>query len=31
LDVKIDAQDYGNIFVVTPKTQVAAGFLRLRY
>lgn len=31
LDVKIEAQDYGNIFVVTPKSQGAPGFLRLRY
>jgi broad specificity phosphatase PhoE len=31
LDVKIDAQDYSNIFVVTPKSQGASGFLRLHY
>ena len=31
LDIKIDAQDYGNIFVVTPKSQGASGFLRLHY
>jgi broad specificity phosphatase PhoE len=31
LDVKIDAQDYGNIFILTPKAQGAPGFLRMRY
>jgi broad specificity phosphatase PhoE len=30
-DVKIDAQDYGNIFIVTPKVESSPGFLRLRY
>lgn len=30
-EIKIEAQDYGNIFIVTPKTEGAAGLLRLRY
>lgn len=30
-EIKIEAQDYGNIFVVTPKAEGAPGFLRLRY
>jgi broad specificity phosphatase PhoE len=30
-DVKIDAKDYGNIFILTPKAQGAPGFLRMRY
>jgi 2,3-bisphosphoglycerate-dependent phosphoglycerate mutase len=30
-DIKIDAQDYGNLFIVTPKGDGAAAFLRLRY
>jgi broad specificity phosphatase PhoE len=29
--VKLDAQDYGNLFIVTPRPQGAPGFLRLRY
>ncbi len=29
--VKIDAQDYGNLFIVTPRPQGAPGFVRLRY
>jgi len=30
-DIKIEAQDYGNIFVVSPSAQGKPGFLRLRY
>ena len=30
-DVKIEAQDYGNIFVVMQGSARASGFLRLRY
>jgi|SRR5437763_13777730 len=30
-DIKIDAQDYGNIFVVTPRNGTAPALLRLRY
>jgi broad specificity phosphatase PhoE len=30
-EIRIDAQDYGNVFIVTPRAQGAAGFLRLRY
>lgn len=30
-DIKIDAQDYGNVFIVTPKGEGAPAFLRLRY
>jgi broad specificity phosphatase PhoE len=30
-DIKIDSKDYGNIFIVTPKSEGAPGFLRLRY
>jgi len=30
-EVKIEAQDYGNIFIVTPKAEGAPGFVRLRY
>ena len=30
-EIKIEAQDYGNIFIVTPKAEGAAGLLRLRY
>jgi broad specificity phosphatase PhoE len=30
-EIKIEAQDYGNIFIVTPKAEGAPGFLRLRY
>jgi broad specificity phosphatase PhoE len=30
-EIKIEAQDYGNIFIVTPRAEGAAGFLRLRY
>jgi broad specificity phosphatase PhoE len=30
-DVKIDAQDYGNMFVVVPKSAGAPTFLRLHY
>ena len=30
-DIKIDAQDYGNLFVVMTKREGAPGFLRLRY
>jgi broad specificity phosphatase PhoE len=29
--VKLDAQDYGNLFIVTPRPRGAPGFLRLRY
>lgn len=29
--VKIEAQDYGNIFIVTPRGDTAPAFLRLRY
>lgn len=27
----LDAQDYGNLFIVTPRPRGAPGFLRLRY
>ncbi len=30
-DIKIEAQDYGNIFVVTPKSDGIPRFVRLRY
>jgi broad specificity phosphatase PhoE len=30
-EIKIDAQDYGNLFIVTPKGEGAPAFLRLRY
>ncbi|HEX7249649.1 MAG TPA: phosphoglycerate mutase family protein [Burkholderiales bacterium] len=30
-DIKIEAQDYGNVFIVTPKGEGAPAFLRLRY
>jgi len=30
-EIKIDAQDYGNVFVVMPKGDGAPTFLRLRY
>jgi len=30
-DIKIDAQDYGNVFIVTPKAEGTPAFLRLRY
>jgi broad specificity phosphatase PhoE len=30
-DIKIDPQDYGNVFIVTPKTEGTPAFLRLRY
>ena len=30
-DIKIDAQDYGNVFVVTPRNGTAPALLRLRY
>lgn len=30
-DIKIEPQDYGNIFVVIPKSDGAPTFLRLRY
>jgi broad specificity phosphatase PhoE len=30
-EVKIDAQDYGNIFLVMPKGEGAPAFVRLRY
>ena len=30
-DIKIDAQDYGNVFIVMPKAEGAPAFLRLRY
>ena len=30
-DIKIDAQDYGTIFVVTPRNGTAPALLRLRY
>lgn len=30
-EIKIDAQDYGNIFIVTPGAGGAPAFLRLRY
>jgi len=30
-DIKIEPQDYGNLFVVTPRGEGAPGFLRLRY
>jgi len=30
-DVKIEAQDYGNVFIITPKAATTPGFLRLRY
>jgi len=29
--VKIEAQDYGNVFVITPRAGAAPAFLRLRY
>ena len=29
--VQIEGQDYGNIFIVAPRTQGAPGFVRLRY
>jgi len=29
--VKIEAQDYGNIFIVTPRADTAPALLRLRY
>jgi broad specificity phosphatase PhoE len=31
VDIKIDAQDYGNIFVVTPRNGTTPALLRLRY
>ena len=31
VEIKIDAQDYGNVFVVMPKGDGAPTFLRLRY
>lgn len=31
LEIKIGTEDYGNIFVVMPKSDGAATFLRLRY
>jgi broad specificity phosphatase PhoE len=30
-DVKIDAEDYGNIFVIVPKGEGAPAFVKLRY
>jgi broad specificity phosphatase PhoE len=30
-EIKIEAQDYGNVFIVTPRAERAPGFLRLRY
>ena len=30
-DIKIEPQDYGNLFVVMQKSEGASGFLRLRY
>jgi len=30
-DVKIDSQDFGNVFVVTPRAGGAPGFVKLRY
>jgi len=30
-EIEIEAQDYGNIFIVTPRADGAAGFLRLHY
>lgn len=30
-EIKIEAQDYGNIFIVTPRAEGTPGFLRLRY
>ena len=30
-DIKIEAQDYGNIFVVVPKGDAPPTFMRLRY
>jgi hypothetical protein len=30
-EIKIEAQDYGNIFIVTPRTEGPAGLQRLRY
>lgn len=30
-DVKIDSEDYGNVFVVVPKGDAAPTFLKLRY
>ena len=31
VDIKIDAQDYGSVFVVMPRGDGAPAFLRLRY
>jgi broad specificity phosphatase PhoE len=30
-EIKIEPQDYGNVFIVTPKADGAPAFLRLRY
>jgi broad specificity phosphatase PhoE len=30
-DIRIDSQDFGNIFVLTPKAEGPPAFLRLRY
>jgi len=30
-EIKIDAQDYGNVFILTPKAEGAPALLRLRY
>lgn len=30
-EIKIDAQDYGNLFIVSPKADGAPAFVRLRY
>jgi phosphohistidine phosphatase SixA len=30
-DIKIDSQDYSNLFVLVPKSEGAPTFLRIRY
>jgi broad specificity phosphatase PhoE len=30
-EIKIDPQDYGNLFIVTPRAEGEPGFVRLRY
>jgi hypothetical protein len=30
-EIKIAPEDYGNVFIVTPRGEGAPGFLRLRY
>ena len=30
-DIKIEAPDYGNLFVVVPRPEDAPAFMRLRY